>query len=155
MLALLIRKSSTISPETSLLKNILHAIYKLLCAKFCVASKHLSYCWECLLSYPTLSQAILNTIYFSYDLLSFTRSKLSPQLFPEIPLHRQLPLFWLVVYTLMISDLIALSITIWHYVRDYTSFNTSKRYALIDILINRHDSDSIFWVAQPIMKTQL
>ena len=28
-------------------------------------------CWECLLSYPTLSQGILNTIYFSHDLLSF------------------------------------------------------------------------------------
>ena len=151
MLALQTRRFSILSPDTSLLKNILHAIYKLLCSTFCVVTKNLSYCWECLLRYPTLSQAILNTIYFSHDFLSFTRSKLSPQLFPEIPLHRQLPLFWLVVYTLMVSDLIALSIKIWPYVLDYTSFNTSKGYALIDILINWHDSDSIFWVAQQMI----
>ena len=43
MLALLTRKSSIISPDTSLLKNILHAICKLLCAKFCVVTKNLSY----------------------------------------------------------------------------------------------------------------
>ena len=42
----------------------------------------------------------------------------------------------------MISDLIALSITIWPYGLDYTSLNTSKRYALIDIIINRHDFDN-------------
>lgn len=43
MLALLTRKSSIISPDTSLLKNILHAVCKLLCAKFCVVTKNLSY----------------------------------------------------------------------------------------------------------------
>ena len=43
MLALLTRKSSIISPDTSLLKNILHAICKLLCAKCCVVTKNLSY----------------------------------------------------------------------------------------------------------------
>ena len=43
MLALLTRKSSIISSDTSLLKNILHAICKLLCAKFCVVTKNLSY----------------------------------------------------------------------------------------------------------------
>ena len=31
------------SPDTSLLKNILHAICKLLCAKCCVVTKNLSY----------------------------------------------------------------------------------------------------------------
>ena len=72
----------------------------------------------------------------------YTIRTLSLELFPEIPLNRQLPLFWLVVYTLMISDLIALSITIWPYVLDYTSLNTSNRYALIDIIINRHDFDN-------------
>ena len=49
-------------------------------------------CWECLLSYPTLSQAIFNTIYFSHDLLSFTRSKLSPALFPEILTQTTIPI---------------------------------------------------------------